>query len=142
MGDPYKTPQSDIQLNEPTPKLWWKVFFWFILILDVMVVILLVRDPSETATDIASHLGISSVILLGVFGYSHNKQIFTKKFWPWIIPVGIVNDLYGFYEFEWTYNTAEKQFIAFAFIVIVVILPMYFQYLALYRYGLKSKEIW
>lgn len=139
MIDPYKPPVSDVKVEEVKRKTIWKVFFWLILILEVLSLIDIAFDPNKPVNDLLIEAVIYSAILMGLFGYAYSKRIFNKLFWKFVFPIGIAYDLYDFYgvaEWDWSFSSID---IVFAIIVFPL---MYFQYLALYRYGFKSEEIW
>lgn len=142
MIDPYQTPQSDVQVIEQNSKTKWKVFLWVIATLEVISVAILVTDPNESALDVFVDLVIYTTIILGVFGYAYNKRIFFKKFWTFVIPVGIAYDIYGLYTWNWTFESTEELYLTIGITAAIALPIMFFQYLALFRYGFKSQELW
>jgi len=82
-------------------------------------------------------------ILSGLFGYAYNKKILFKKFWRYLIPLGICWDIYTIF---WTgeFDTIEDMelYIIMGTMAVLILPIMVFQYLALYFYSYKSRNIW
>ncbi len=142
MTNPYQTPQSDVNVVEQVSKTKWKFFVWVIVLLEILSIVMLVIDPEESVLDVVIDLVIYIFIILGLFGYAYNKRIFFKEMWKFVIPVAFVYDIYGLYVLDWTYGSTEELYITIGFTAAIGLPIMFFQYLALYRYGFRSQEIW
>ncbi len=142
MNDPYKTPQSDVEVNQLVSKTRWKVFFWIIVLLELASIVFMIIDPEETFLDIIIELAIYSIVILGIFGFAFDRRIFSKRLWISIIPIVFSYDIFSFIKLDWTFGSPEEMYFTVGFVAVVAIPLLYFQYLALYKYGFKSPEIW
>ena len=145
MTSPYDTPTSDVSSNHETnnSKKLWKVFFWIILSLETVTIIGMMFDPEEDWIDVISELIIYSLIITGLFGFSYNKKILYRKLWIFIIPVGILYDIYTLSTYEWRNISSMMELYIIAGSIILITLPiLIFQYMALYKYCYKSPKIW
>ncbi len=105
------------------------------MVLEVISITVMVSDPTETVLDIVIELVIYTIIILGLFGYAYNKRIIFKKFWTFVLPVGIVYDMYALYKMNWTFESTEGLYFIIGFTAVIGLPIMFFQYLAIYRYG-------
>lgn len=145
MTNPYKPPISDVSdgNKDTRSKKKWKLFFWIILVLEVLSITSMFIDPAEQWFDILGEVLIYSVILTGLFGFSYDKKIFTRKLWGYIIPVGIIYDIYIISTTRWEdMGTTEELYFVIGFMIVVGLPIIIFQYLALYKYCFRSAEIW
>lgn len=121
----------------------WRIYTWVLGILLVLVygVILSAQPAIVDFIDIP----LSGVAWLGVWAYSYNRAIFSKKLWMAWLPLIVVWDVtYNLY-FEMHLGVGQsagneepttpvEMAIGYLFI-----LP---SYLALYRLGYSSSEMW
>jgi len=145
MTDPYKPPESETNSgqHQRTSKTGWKVFFWIMLTLESLSLLSMLFDPVETWIDIVAELLIYTFIFLGLFGFSYDKKIIHKYIWGYLIPIGIIYDIYTMYKIM--PGDIESDFELYIIIgaILLIVLPiMIFQYLALYQYRYKSEHIW
>lgn len=142
MNDPYKTPQSDLEISQPVSKTKWKVFFWIVIILEIISIVSMINDPEETILEIIFESVVYFMIILGLFGFAYNKRIFFSKLWVSMIPVGLTYDIYSIYTLDMTFESTEEIYFVIAFTAVLIIPLVFFQYYALYKYSLKSPAIW
>ncbi|MDM3871495.1 hypothetical protein QSV34_09015 [Porticoccus sp. W117] len=143
--NPYQTPASDLTSTPESlhaPKVGWKFYFWLILVLEIIGLYSSINEPDVDRLYTVLEVIVYSVIIFGVFGFSHNKRIFHSKFWLTWIPIGIAYDIYITYLLIIDFEVPEKQQML-VLLALTITLPLWFlQYLALYKYGSKSPEIW
>ncbi len=145
MRDPYQAPHSDVRVTERPPKTLWKVFFWMLVLLEFGAIASTVFDSEMVESDLALEVLVYGVILIGIFGFAYDKRIFFARLWVLMIPVGLCYDLYVMRSaLDWiTPAITVSLFAAVSGVVLLVLLViMFFQYLALFRYGCRSPEIW
>lgn len=145
MNNPYHPPSSNITLHdEPPPtKRGWKVFFWFFLTAEILSTYWLFMDDSIVTSEMIGEIVIYGMILLGMFGFAYDKKIFIRQYWWGVIPLGLTYDIYSLYTGDWGHiATSEELVFTLGMLVIVVGPLLFFQYLALYNYGFKSRNIW
>ena len=60
--------------------MWWKIYFWFMLFLGVIGVLAYAAmfpwSPMETF-----EVGLSVVLLIGLYSYVYKKPLWNKSFW-------------------------------------------------------------
>ena len=143
MSDPYQTPDSDVSVPETISKTKWKIFFGFLLSLQLVSIALGAIDDTETLVDLVIDTVIYSVILLGIFGYAFDRRIFPQKLWRPIVPAAIVYDVYYiFIDDPWAFESSEEMYFVMGVFAVVFLPLMYFQYLALFRYAFRADEVW
>ncbi|MCP4471361.1 MAG: hypothetical protein GY815_11865 [Gammaproteobacteria bacterium] len=142
MDDPYKTPKSDVEVLHTASKTKWKVFFWIILILEIISIGIMAIDPDVTAPEIIIELIVYPIIVIGIFGFAYGRRIFFRKLWISMIPIGLAFDTYTFYTMDWDFESPEEMYSVVISILVIGIPLMFLQYFALYKYGSKSPEIW
>lgn len=142
MNDPYKTPASNVQINESKSKTKWKVFFWLLLLLEIASIVVLAIDTEKTAFDLAFELIVYIIILVGVYGFSYDRKILSRQLWVSMIPLGLCYDMYMFYNFDWRAGSTGELYFTIGLTAVIILPIMYFQYLALYKYSFRSPEIW
>lgn len=147
MSNPYETPASDLDAEkQPVSKTKWKVFFWGVLVLDVLSLITILNDPERTFLYILLEAVVYSSILIGLFGFSFNRKIINRKVWGYMIPIGIAFDIYSISyslsNIELNFESPEEMYVVVAIAIALVVPLMFLQYLALFKYSLRSPEIW
>lgn len=147
MNNPYQAPKADLgkEIIEPKSKRGWKIFFWVLLVLQVLSVLFMWSEASPQIHELVINLLVYPFILIGLFAYAYNKRFISQGFWKVLFFIGISSDLYSVWalikEGEGFSSDAEMYFTLV--LMAVLILPMmYFQYLGLYRYGYNAPEIW
>jgi hypothetical protein len=142
MNDPYRTPQSDVEVNQPVSKTKWKVFFWIILLLEIISIVFMIIDPEESTLEVVAELIIYPIIIVGIFGFAYGRRIFSTQLWISMIPIGLSYDVYGFLKLDWTFGSTEEMYFTVGLVAVIIFPLMIIQYLALYKYSFKSPEIW
>ena len=142
MNDPYKTPQASVEVRETVSKTGWKVFFWILLVLEVLSLAFMVIDPAETLLKTLLETIIYLSILTGIFGFAYHRKLLFRRFWIALIPIGLIYDAYTLILLDWGFESAEEMYFSLALIALLLIPLMFFQYLALYKYGFRSADIW
>jgi hypothetical protein len=143
LNNPYVAPTSDLGAEKHlAPKTLWKIFFWVLLVLEVLSLLMLLMDPSESLLIILFDTVIYSFILLGLFGFSYNRKIINRIIWAYVIPIGIVFDLYNVFSLGLEFETTDELYVVLGLAVAISLPLMIFQYLALFKYSFRSPEIW
>ena len=143
MRDPYKAPDSDIQIKEEIPKTWWKVFFWFLLGLEILSISFGLMEDSKSLIGLGLEISIYSLVLLGVFGYAFNRRFLNQLLWRPVIPVVAVYDVYYiFFDEPWAFESSEEMYFVIALFVLIFVPLIACQYIALFRYAFRADEIW
>jgi hypothetical protein len=111
-------------------KLFWKLIFWFYLILSLLSFTLLVNSHI-TVKDLYNLAYIPGFIAL--FAYAYNRPILPALFWKIYPPVFIIINVYDLYQtIIKSESTAE-----IVFIVIVGMLITFVLCLGIYNYAFK-----
>ena len=142
MDDPYRTPRSDVEVLQTASKTKWKVFFWVILVLELVSIGFIFIDSEGTVLEIVTELIIYPIIVIGIYGFAYDKRIMFRKLWIFMIPVGLAFDIYSYYTLDWNFGSPEEMYFTAGLSLVIGIPFMFLQYLALYKYGSKSPEIW
>ena len=142
MTNPYKTPESDVEVIATISKTRWKAFFWMILVLEALSAVLMIVDPDDSMLGMVIELIVYPVIIIGLFGFAYDRKIFFRQFWSYMIPIGMAFDLYLYYDLGWAFESTEELYFTFGLVVVIGIPLAIFQYLALYKYSFRSPEIW
>ncbi len=142
MNNPYKPPKSDIHIQEKPNKIKWKFFFWIVFALKVISVVIIASDLDDPALALALELAVYSTVLIGLFGFAYGKCLFKRQLWKIVLPVGIIYDTYAIISQDWAFVSTEEMYIVLGVIAIIVFPIVFFQYMALYKYGFKSEDIW
>lgn len=142
MNDPYKTPQANVEVHETASKTGWKIFFWVLLVLEVLSLAYMAIDPAETLLKTLLETLIYLSILTGIFGFAYDRKLLFRRFWVALIPVGLIYDAYTLLMLDWGFESAEEMYFSLALIALLLIPLMFFQYLGLYSYACKSAQIW
>ena len=141
MTDPYRAPEADL-LDEAAPsKVWWKVFFWLLLILEALSITAYINDPAESVFEMLLEIAIYSAILVGMFGFAYDKKILSQGIWKIVLPIGLAYDIYVLIDIVGS-SSPQTLYLTTVSMVVIVFPVMLFQYIALYKYGFKSTDIW
>lgn len=122
---------------EKKRKIWWKLYFYIVFILNLFILIGLFSSDglfdnyymSEIIFELFELL-LLFIGVIGLFGFVYLKQIFYKDFWIFIFILSII-DLIG----STILHSQIKEFIW----VYILILPFY---IGLYKYSFKMDELW
>lgn len=147
MNEPYSAPESDLIGNAPEPqKRRWKLFFWLILVLEILSLIDMFSDESAPAYKLILECVVYSMVLLGLFGFAYHKRIFVALVWRLVLPLVFFYDLLMLITSDWQEVTelkaVEGMYVVIGLLVIILLPLMLIQYYALFRYGFKSAFIW
>ena len=109
-----------------------------------MAVVLDYSDNTELDILDHGHRVFAALALLGLFGYAYEVSFFNANTWRILLPVIVVWDAYlvlTSYIDTSAEISVENQWRLYTFLVLgsVFLIP---QYIALYLYGFRSKEIW
>ncbi len=157
---------SETALQPPRPHIGWKIFYWFHVIIFIIwsmltLIVLLAPDSVPISGDIKFSftalkqdlLADSSLfeflfnfvllffLTLGLYGYIYSKKIGTAKFWMLILIMDFINSSYDIFSFT-SSDSEGLDLTSLIIISILIILFTFFELLALYRYSLKSPQIW
>jgi len=138
MTNPYQSPSSDLHTSTKTlkTKKWWKVFFWTILVLEIISIPTVEEELSHIITEIT----IYGAILTALFGFAYNKRILNKYVWAGVLPVGIGWEIYDLFKLLQQSNPEDQYITVFALIVVSPLL--FLQYFGVYKYSFGSPDIW
>ncbi|WP_027709239.1 hypothetical protein [Zooshikella ganghwensis] len=154
MTNIYKSPEAGIEKKEAEKlhfrsKTGWKVFFFIVLILEIISLLSLIFGESASLVNTLGEIVIYGLVLLGLYGFAFNKKILVRKFWFLMIFVAFFWDGYSmFYQYT---ELAEEQFLESvpygAYFAIAIFaffwLPfLIIQTIAFYKYSFRSPEIW
>lgn len=129
-------------------KLGWKIYFWIIVVLMAAALgtqlagtlgVEMFADEDLDVLDTISY-AISALSLVGVFGYAYSKPLLQPRLWQLWLPIALLADIY-FFGYEVLYPELDEPMSAVAVIVFYAIFAVP-QYVALYLYGFRSKELW
>jgi hypothetical protein len=144
MSNAYKTPDSSLlaDSNKPSgPNIMWRVLFWLYAPLLSISIIALVFIDQTNSFDYIDML-VSSIIAIGLFGYSYSKKIGSRTIWKtlfFILPLWFV-----FYEIivpfileipRYGEPTQVDYFLLFNILYIFVLI-------FIYQYAFKSDHLW
>ena len=119
-------------------KIFWKLYFWLIVILTCIVLgVLVVTEESVLLEEniftniyIIMYSGISLLSLSGLYGFIYEKKFFYKELWIFILAIIIIEELSELVSLFYDY-----QFLMFL-IIYIFLLPFYY---GLYKYAFKIK---
>ena len=118
----------------------WKIYFLvFIILLIPSYFIIFTGQP--TPFDLLD-LILSSISVIGLFGFAFHKKLFTQKFWQFWVIVFLVWDISYNLIFSKLLGLAQKiEGVGMLELIIgfIFVIPIYF---ALFRYGYKSNSLW
>ncbi|MDH5766482.1 MAG: hypothetical protein OEZ38_10750 [Gammaproteobacteria bacterium] len=140
-NDPYKTPESDIQVQAIMKRsIAWKIYFFFILFLSLISYLGIFTIPEAGLTEYISVLfWITGTI--GLFGFVFLKRILNPGFWLNFLVVYIIFSVA--YYFLTSINLSEgmtdNEYLITNIIGWIISLP---GYIALYLYSRASNIPW
>jgi hypothetical protein len=92
--DPYRPPTAALKdSGPPRPNWWWKTFFWITLMLTILFAAAFPFLESLTAFDYVDFL-LSVIALVGIFGFSHHKQIGRVVFWRYFFYIALLESIF------------------------------------------------
>ena len=142
MADPYRPPQSDIEIPEPPTKTGWKVFFWVLLVMEALSLGTMMVDSEQPLFEILIELLVYPLILAGLFGYAFNRRILVRRLWIGLIPIALCYDFYWIFESDWGLESSADPWLELGLALSLVVPLLVFQYLGLVNYAFRSPDIW
>jgi len=116
-------------------KIKWKIYFILIFMLSFLSI--LDQNISEIKIYEFIDILISLVGIIGLFGFVFSHPILFQTFWKLVFIIFLFWDIIiSMLYFDEIFNESGFLLKIFFFILIVP------EYVALYLYGYKSKEIW
>lgn len=111
MNNPYSPPHSQLEpdlSNHRTPSVFWKIFFWFNILLCGIVYPFAIAEQTMSALDTIDML-MTLAGLVGIYGYIRQKWLNYSRFWKgltiayvvwfllytWILPMAFETLVYG-----------------------------------------------
>jgi hypothetical protein len=146
MENLYAPPESVIEDKKSNkPNILWKLYFWLILVLEILDIISEILAPTKPGYDFILDILIYPITIVGIFGFVYQKKILFKRFWLVWLPILFSYDIYGISTFIKDIFYESKVSLPPIFIMIsvtIIIVLLFFQYMALLTYALKSKHLW
>jgi len=152
LGNPFEAPASD--LAQPgeiiRPPARWRIYALSLLALfalSVAVIVAVYGVAWMSALDVL-HNFVSAIGFVGLFGYAFWKPIASSRAWRvWAVIQPLWDFLYSFVfdSLGWsgqlpdTEPETRVEFFATRLIGLAVAAPLY---LALFRYGYRSRKLW
>ena len=145
MENPYAAPvAAPLATTQHLPKkmLWWKIFFWLLVMLEGAAFIAIFLGDDSLAWDDTCEMVIYVFVIAGVFGFAYQRALFSELFWRCLIPLAALWDIFLIGK-----AVAEEWHQEYFFVGVVIIAAvfgpvMFFQYLALYKYAFQSPQLW
>ncbi len=130
-----------------TRSKWWKIYFFIALAVNLLGFTLSFKDllSGERLIGSISGLVVYPWILVAIFGYAFNKKILARKVWKVLFSVAIITDITTailIYMSSTEQYDPGMSFIIFVVTCVLMSPLIYFQYVALYRYGFSKTEPW
>ncbi len=133
--------------SKASRSIWWKAYFFIFLTLVLLAFNSYFYNllAGEKLIESISSFVVTPWVLVAIFGYSFNRKFFVRKVWEMLFPIVIITDILSvtlsYMSFSEQNGPGQSLFI---FVVIYVLFAplLYFQYLALYRYGFSKNEPW
>jgi len=149
MDNPYQPPKADLgnEIPKIKSKKGWKIFFWIMALMQLLVMLSRLVYPAEGATAIDYFIDfvISPITILGIFGFAYSQSLIASAFWKVWMVVSLVADAYsifGAFDTE-IVSTSGLEFYLYIGVTLALLVPlMALQYFCLYSYAFKSPEIW
>jgi hypothetical protein len=120
----------------------WKIYFFILSLLYTayMVAAILYPEAMELESIDYFDLGFALLALVGVFGYAFRRTVLSKNVWKLYLPFIILWDI-GFATLrnEWI---GGKDLMYEIMALIIIVLTLIPQYVALFRYGFRSAQLW
>lgn len=126
---------------------WWKIFFFVFFAFQIIAFEQELQSllSGERLIENISCFVVYPWVLLAIYGYSFNKKFLSRKIWEVLFPVAIITDIaisiLGYMAFTGQ-NDPGTTLLAYVVIYVIMSPLIYFQYVALYRYGYSHTEPW
>ena len=149
MDNPYQPPKADLgnDIIKPKSKKGWKIFFWVMMSLQLMLMVSTFIDPIEDKTSLDQFIDfvIYPITILGIFGFAYNKSLIALGFWKVWIVIALMTDMYSIFNIFGTDLGDQVGLELYLYIgtILAILVPVIvMQYFCLYNYAFKSPEIW
>jgi len=149
MDNPYQAPKADLgdDIPQPKSKKGWKIFFWVMATLQMLLMVSSFIDPIEDKTTLENFIDfvIYPVTILGIFGFAYSKSLITSGFWKSWILIALITDAYSLFNVFGTDLLDQVGFELYSYVgtILAILVPvMVLQYFCLYNYAFNSPEIW
>ncbi len=145
MENPYATPvAAPLAPTQHSPKkmLWWKIFFWLLVLLQISTFIGIFSGSDALTWDVIGEMVIYIFVIAGVFGFAYRQALFTEWFWRCLVPVAALWDMFLIGQSVTGAWNKEHSFVGVIIIAVVFGPLMSFQYFALYKYAFRSNYLW
>lgn len=131
--------------------MWWKIYFWVILITTFVIYSYITSTGSPKIGDLLG-LIISIISIIGLYSYVYKKVIFSAIFWKnffWVFilsdaiyliyPYTPLNNLIPLKEIYTSFNDGTSTTLIQGLMIMLLLLPLYFpHYYAIYKLGNKK----
>jgi len=133
--NPYAAPTSDIGLipSSTSRRVGWKVYALAIAVLQIVGFIFDLRkiNVAEVLDDLVTIVG-----MVGLLGYAFRRPVLGQRIWMfWAVLFPVSNAVIGLWVYPHTGTGGHLGYFA-------AMLLFFPQYLAVFRYGYRSSEIW
>jgi hypothetical protein len=133
--NPYAAPKSDIELipASPSRRVGWRVYALAIAGLQIIGFMVDLRkiNLAEVLDDLVTMVG-----MIGLLGYAFRRRIGGRRIWMlWAVLFPVSNAVIGLWIYPHTGTGGHLGY----FVAMLLFFP---QYLAVFRYGYRSPEIW
>ena len=151
--------------HTPKRKIGWKLFFWLhaimllalFCILAFQLYMLVSLDTSGSHKEIYDSIKeafsldwketllsypLMVITTIGLYGFAYDKKIFFRKLWLYVLALYIIDTLYDILTIDLTGSEPNEMFFFFVAIMPLVLTLYILEFLFLYKYSLKSPEIW
>jgi hypothetical protein len=149
MDNPYQAPEADLgsEASKPKSKKGWKIFFWVMVTLQLLLMVSTFIDPIEDKDPIENFIDfvIYPITILGIFGFAYSKSLISSSYWKIWIVIALVTDSYSFFSVFATETVDASGLELYLYIgtILAILVPiLVLQYFCLYNYAFKSPEIW
>lgn len=122
--------------------MFWKIYFWVMLLLYAIYVAAAIWFPEEMELEVVDYIDFvfAMLALVGVFGFAFKKAVLYQGVWRAYLPFIILWDIsYSALRDEWVGGEELMYEIIAVGLMALVLIP---QYVAIFRYGFYSKQLW
>ncbi len=139
--DPYQAPETEeLSVEGKKSSIWWKIYFFFIIILAVPGILRLLGQEDVGVIDYFCSL-TNCAIIIGLFGFVFRKRILISKIWLIVAIIAVIEII--FHSFIMT--TDPKEEIPFGILLFSTILNFLFwlpAFIGLFLYSRPSNNWW
>ena len=141
-NNPYKSPNSELGTPDGKPQnsKWWKAFFWITFLFTLLGFIVIPFLDNLALYDYVD-FALTVVVLVGLYGFSHYKQVGKVIYWRYIFYIALIQSIIFVLVFpllgipRYGSDTIDLMyFFEIAYTLIIL--------LALNRYAYKVPFVW